>query len=565
MGKLKTGVKKLYTDIFKYWDKPREGDSLSNKEFVTFCGGWTACECVNSATKYVSFSASCFLVGSIYGISFQSIFMIGVIGMPLGYVWGPLGMSVTDNLGSPPKQTMQFINVISIISLIASAALFLVDRHLFEAIVPGFPRILAVMLFVNPFGMYLNIFKLRWLAPRFGKYRPTIIIGILPSIAILLLLVYLPFEMIDPGNRLWIIYLLFSVYGLFSTFSGQVSNLTNVISPNSLERLKLMAYGEMIVGSFPAIVASIFPILAMYTGGMTDIRTFRIVIPAFIIFFAPFTLLMAFKTKERVILEKNHKPNVNLFEGFREVLKNKYFWIMNFYQLFMDLDNGVVHIANLMFIYALRMDWVMGLYATVLATAAIPGQLIGPTLVRKIGKKPIFMAGRIAVVLQLVVNYYALSSGNIILFFISSYVANIINSTSIMCRRAMGPDIWDYQQWLSGKRLEVSAGVFALIFTPFNTMIAMTIPAVYAVMGFTSDWDVLYNDAFRNKIFLVSIAIVLASTILSIIPFLFYDLTEEKHRKIIEDLKQRAEDMDTAEENDALNTTAVGQSQTTEL
>ena len=175
------------------------------------------------------------------------------------------------------------------------------------------------------------------------------------------------------------------------------------------------------------------------------------------------------------------------------------------------------------------------------------------------------MAGRIAVVLQLVVNYYALSSGNIILFFISSYVANIINSTSIMCRRAMGPDIWDYQQWLSGKRLEVSAGVFGLIFTPFNTMIAMTIPAVYAVMGFTSDWDVLYNDAFRNKIFLVSIAIVLASTILSIIPFLFYDLTEEKHRKIIEDLKQRAEDMDTAEENDALNTTAVDQSQTTEL
>lgn len=56
-------------------------------------------------------------------------------------------------------------------------------------------------------------------------------------------------------------------------------------------------------------------------------------------------------------------------------------------------------------------------------------------------------------------------------------------------------------------------------------MVAMTIPAVYAVLGFTSDLDVLYNDAFRNKIFLVSIAIVLASTILSIIPFLFYDLT----------------------------------------
>jgi len=285
---------------------------------------------------------------------------------------------------------------------------------------------------------------------------------------------------------------------------------------------------------------------------MTDIRTFRIVIPAFVIFFAPFTLLMAFKSKERVILEKGHKPNVSMLEGFREVLKNKYFWIMNFYQLFMDLDSGIINIANLMFIYALRMDWVMGLYATVLATAAIPGQLLAPKLVRKIGKKPIFMAGRFTSIIQLVLSYYAISSGNLILFFIVSYIANIINSTSIMCRRAMGPDIWDYQQWLSGKRLEVSSGVFGLIFTPFNTIIAMTVPAVYAFIGFTSDWDVLYNDAFRSKIFLVSLIIMIVSNILSIIPFLFYDLTDEKHKQIIEDLKQRANDKDSAVEQAVL-------------
>lgn len=549
MGKIKTGVKKLYSEIFTYWDKPREGEYLSNKEFVTFCAGWAACDSVGSAIKNISFSASCFLVGSIYGISFQSIFMIGVIGMPLGYIWGPLGMTVTDNLGRPPKQTMKFIHVLSGISILAAFALFFVDKHFLEAVVPGFPRILAVMLFMNPLGMYFGIFKLRWLSPRFGKYRPTIIIGVLPTIAVLLLLVYLPFNEINSGDRLWIIYLLFSVYGMFSGFYGQVSNLTNVISPNSLERLKLMSYGDMIVGLFPGIIGALLPMLAMYTGGMTDIRTFRIVIPAFVIFFAPFTLLMAFKSKERVILEKNHKPNVNMLEGFKEVLKNKYFWIMNFYQLFMDLDNGVVNIVNLIFIYALRMDWVLGVYATVLATAAIPGQLLAPKLVRKIGKKPIFMAGRFASIFQLIFSYYAISSGNLILFFIVSYIANIINSTSIMCRRAMGPDIWDYQQWLSGKRLEVSSGVFGLIFTPFNTIIAMTVPAVYAFMGFTSDWDVLYNDAFRNKIFLVSIVIVLISTVLSIIPFFFYDLTEEKHKKIIEDLKQRAMDKDTADES----------------
>ena len=136
MGKIKTGAVKLYRDFFKYWDKPREGEYISNKEFMTFCAGWTACDSVGSTIKNVSFSASCFLVGAIYGISFQSVFMIGVIGLPMGYIWGPLGMSVTDNLGRPPMQTMRIINYLSGFNITAAVCLFLVDKNLFEAVVP---------------------------------------------------------------------------------------------------------------------------------------------------------------------------------------------------------------------------------------------------------------------------------------------------------------------------------------------------------------------------------------------------------------------------------------------
>ena len=75
----------------------------------------------------------------------------------------------------------------------------------------------------------------------------------------------------------------------------------------------------------------------------------------------------------------------------------------------------------------------------------------------------------------------------------------------------------------------------------------MTVPIVYGILGFTSDWDVLYNDAIRNKMFLASLGIMILSTLLSVLPFLFYDLTDVKHRKIIEDLKQRANDKDNTE------------------
>ncbi|MEI6579355.1 MAG: hypothetical protein WCN92_07805, partial [Eubacteriales bacterium] len=101
---------------------------------------------------------------------------------------------------------------------------------------------------------------------------------------------------------------------------------------------------------------------------------------------------------------------------------------MNFFQLGQTLAGGVIIIANLMFIYALRMDWVLGVYGTLLATAAIPGQVLAPTLVKKFGKRAIVLAGGFTSVLQLIISYYAISSGNLILFFIVSYLGYIVNS-----------------------------------------------------------------------------------------------------------------------------------------
>ncbi len=535
-------IRGFWGDAKKFWNIPREGEYLSNKEFVIFCSGWAASDSVSTVLNHVSFTATCFLVGSIYGISFQHIFMIGVIGLPFGYIWGPLNMIITDNLGNPPKKTMQFIKIVRVIFIAAGIVMFFVPQEPFENIVPGLPRILSVILLINPLSNIYSTFIYRWLSPRFGKYRPWVISGMLPSFAMLLVMVFFPFNDIPYYDRLWAIFLVFKLYDIFSSYHKQVQNITNLVSPNSHERLKLMSYGDFIAGAFPAVINVALPALAMYTGGMNSLQTFRVVIPAFVLVFAPFTLIMAFKVKERVILPKNDKPDVKMFEGFKEVLKNKYFWIFNFLTLFLDLDNGVVNIAQIIFVYSLRKDWILGLYTTILTSAALPGQLLTPTLVKKFGKKKIFLAGRFATVIELMISFYAVSTNNIILFFIAAYLGYIFNSASVMSRRAMIPDIWDYQQWMSGKRLEGCSGIFGMVFSPFTTIITMTVPAVYAAIGFTSDWDIMFSDFYRGKVFQSTVIMVLVSTVLSILPFFFYDLTDEKHKKIIEDLKERAKE-----------------------
>ena len=539
MNKAKQWASTFFRDLKTYWSTPKPGNYVSNREFVTFGLGWGASDSADQVVSNVSFAASCFLVGSIYGISFQDIFMIGVLGLPFGYLWNPINMVVTDNLGRPPRSTMRFVSAVLFACMAIGAALFFVPQARFERIVPGLPQILGVILVVSPLSIFYRMMVYRWLSPRFGKFSPWIVIGVIPTIAILLLMVYLPFEQIPYHNRLWTIYLLFMLYGIFNGFTKQVQNLTNVISPDTHERLRIMSYGVFISGIPSGIVGAVFPMIAMYTGGLNNIKTFRIVIPAALILLAPFTLLLAFNVKERVILEQDHRPGINMLDGFKEVLKNKYNWIHNLYQLCRDLEKGVINIANIIFIYMLRQDWMVGIYATVLNTAANPGKILAPILVKKFGKKPIFMAGRIVAILQLAAGYYAISSGNVWLFFILSYLGNIFNSASIMVRRAMQADVWDYQQWMSGERLDGCMGIFGMLLAPLTTLVTMAIPTAYAAVGFTSDWDILFSDIYRNKVFLASIALALVSTVLSIVPFLFYDLSEEKHRGIIEDLKAR--------------------------
>ena len=551
MNKAKQWVTSFFRDLKTYWNTPKPGNYISNREFVTFGLGWGASDSADQMISNVSFAASCFLVGSIYGISFQDIFMIGVLGLPFGYLWNPINMVITDNLGRPPRNTMRFINIVLCACMAVGAALFFVPQARFERIVPGLPQILGVILVVSPLSIIYKTAVYRWLSPRFGKFAPWIVAGIAPTIAVLLLLVFLPFEQMPYHNRLWSIYLLFLLYGMFSGFTKQVSNLTYVISPNSQERLKIMSWGDFIAGVPAHLINVLFPMIAMVTGGLNNIKTFRIVIPAALAILAPFTLLLAFTVKERVILAEQHKPNINMFSGFKEVLKNKYNWIFNLYQLFMDLDNGVINIANIIFIYMLRQDWAVGLYSTLLATAANPGQILAPWLVKKFGKKPIFLAGRIATVLEMAAGYYAIASGHVVLFFIFAYLGYLFNSTSIMVRRAMQADVWDYQQWMSGERLDGCMGIFGMLFAPFTMLVTMAIPAAYTAVGFTSDWDILFSDVYRNKVFLASITLVLISTVLSIIPFLFYDLSEEKHRGIIEELKARKEEQDAAQGEEA--------------
>ena len=83
------------------------------------------------------------------------------------------------------------------------------------------------------------------------------------------------------------------------------------------------------------------------------------------------------------------------------------------------------------------------------------------------------------------------------------------------------------------------AGVFGWFLNPINVVLGFIIPALLAKMGFTSDWDVLFDQTILNNVFNLYTWATIISTVLMVIPFFFYDLTREKHDMCVAELQAR--------------------------
>jgi Na+/melibiose symporter-like transporter len=291
----------------------------------------------------------------------------------------------------------------------------------------------------------------------------------------------------------------------------------------------------------------LIPILASYTGGMASLNTYRYVLPGVAILFTPLVLFQAFGVKDRVVLEKDHKPSVSMRQGFKAVLKNKYLWILNISGLLGAVSWGSVNSLSIIIIYWLRQDWLLGIMATAVGISGAPGNLLMPTIVKKIGKRNAVLLARGLQYIAFIMMYYAIVGEQVNMLFVAMFVSNLFSTVSWMGSRTMKPDAWDYQQYISHERLEGCSNIFDLITKPLTTLLAMIVPAAYAAVGFTSDWNVMYFPDIRNKILLVTLGLAVLGHTLSSIPLFFYDLTDKKHGVIIEELKRRASKMNEEE------------------
>ncbi len=186
----------------------------------------------------------------------------------------------------------------------------------------------------------------------------------------------------------------------------------------------------------------------------------------------------------------------------------------------------------------------MGIVNLLTGFFGFPGLFLAPYFAKRIGKRNMVMMARLLHYSYFLFAFLAIKFSNAYLLYIGLILSNLFNTTGSIARDTMTSDMWDYQQYISGKRLESSMGILNTLGSPIVTLMAMTVPFVYGLLGFTNDWNILYMPDILARILNATLLLSLISHTLGIIPYLFYDLSEKKHAAIMAELEARKRQLD---------------------
>ncbi|MBR6786063.1 MAG: MFS transporter, partial [Clostridia bacterium] len=336
----------------------------------------------------------------------------------------------------------------------------------------------------------------------------------------------------------WFMYMLLSMFLCF--YNESYTYFQQIITPNAQERATVMSISQVIYSFAPTVTNLFIPLIAGWTWGLNNIWTYRVIHPIFTVIGLIIGTFFFGKVKERLILPKKKPEPVRMLDAIREVAKNKYYWIIQVAAWVVFLESGYGIVLNWSFVYSHGGEYegMLGVANTVIGNAALWSMLLAPLAIKLMGKRNLLITANSINIVILLILYLVYQ--NLVLICVLWYINTFINTFWNIVQHQISADMKDYHQWKTGVRVDGLFGPLGMIGTVIGFFTGMVYPAVYEHMGLLDNYDVLYNDTMRNNLFEVLILCSALGALLNLIPFCFYDLTENKHKAYVDVLKIRA-------------------------
>ena len=495
-------VKGLPSYVKEHWNTPNEGEYVSLKEFCAYTATQAGSYIFLTASGMLSFSASYFC-GSIMGLSNMQFQLVNLISTIIGYIFmfmNPISVLIYENHGELSPKMRRFAHICYSGEMVIGLLLYFVPMDAFDFML-GTPQIVANILFLSGITNYITWGIRKKFCAKYGRLKPFILLCGIPAAIIMSIIPFLPIQNLPSVYKLIILHGAFIMMNYFYNAYVGVNGLVTFMTPNSQERQRLHSIVPIITGLFPSIIGLFFPMLIQSTGGYLNINTYKIFVPIFG-FIGVFVSMAAIHCHERIIEASGDKrKKVTFFNGAKNVLKNKYLWITNISNILGQWSGLVGGLLQFWFIYSLRMEALYGVAANVVVVGMTFGNILCPILTKKFQKRNILIAFRGISLLTVFLMLFAVRMENVYIFIGAMFLRNTFQPVVDGINIGLGADIQDYHQWKYGERADSMAGVFGWFLNPINVVLGFIIPGLLAKIGFTSDWDVLFDQTILNQVF----------------------------------------------------------------
>ncbi len=415
-----------------------------------------------------------------------------------------------------------------------------------------FSIVSVINLILQPFyGKLLQNTKTKW-----GRYKPYVI-GLAPLVSFFTVLAtWLPQADSITFRVIYAYCTCIPSLILLSIWSNTFYMIPAAMTPVSQERTDMLSPVGLIMGFAPTLMNFIIgPIRAHFMKQGQEYMAFRLMglIGTAIGILLVFLIL---KTKERIYETPQEREKISVKEGLRLVMQNKPLMIYTLALIVGSLravaEMNSYYIGQ--FRYGATTEQGLSMFSMispVVGFAATPAMLLLPFMTRRMNHKTLMIIWQAinaaAYGVLWMIGYENIPVGTTTAVIVSivrflSYFNAVGTLTPIMLS-----EIYDYQQWKTGRRLEGFIQTFAISLTGLASQFAMFIPTIiqqnigYQPMNFKNGAEyLLENVEIMTRWFDISAGITVVSGILFMIVMAFYPLSKRKYNTIMEELKERA-------------------------
>lgn len=383
---------------------------------------------------------------------------------------------------------------------------------------------------------------------KIGKFRPYLLWAGVPTVVGMIGLAYIPLTAPITVKVVLVGVLINLVTITQPLYNNAYMGISQIITPNSGERTKILSISEFLANLGPSIVQFLLPTFAGLLYGedcMADVRTYRVFVPIFAISGFLLGLLCLYNTRERVLEKDGRKEKVPFVKGVRELSKNRYFWIVAISKFFDGLKGGIGVLLAWVCTYQLGNSSVLGIVQTVVSVGFTPGIILAPLLMKKMGAKYSAFFSHALNFFAAALMLFTFKNG-FAFFVIALFFYNFAMGPQYVIQTSILSDGLDYHQDKFGTRIEGFAQNFMLMITTVGTIVSTVIfSAIYEHFGLVAgadgntDYTILKNPEVREPIIQWVVIVVMIAGLLSAIPYLFCKLSAKDMTEIRERLEYK--------------------------